>query len=151
VSASYGVSPQALDLFGPLLSDLPDRADTSGWTIPELERKLALVGRAVGLSLRQVVALPMIVGEQLVGAIYIFRAYGGSFSSNDRQGVGIVCRPGAIAVKQCPAVSRSGGEKAAAGSIIEASADGILILGCGPSYHGVQPGAHAADDRAWRG
>ena len=47
-----------------------------------MERKLALVARAVGLSLRQVVALPMIVAEQLVGAIYVFRAHGSSFSSN---------------------------------------------------------------------
>ena len=128
VSASYGISPQALDLFGPLLSDLPDRADTSGWTIPELERKLALVGRAVGLSLRQVVALPMTVGEQLVGAIYIFRAYGGSFSSNDRQVLESFADQAAIAVNNARLYQEVAGEKRRLDAIIEASADGILIL-----------------------
>ncbi len=128
VSASYGISSQALDLFGPLLSDLPDRADASGWMIPELERKLALVARSVGQSLRQVVALPMIVGDQLVGAIYIFRAYGGSFSSNDRQVLESFADQAAIAVNNARLYQEVAREKRRLDAIIEASADGVMIL-----------------------
>src|SRR5512136_2441722 len=80
ISASYGISSQALGLFEPLLSDLPDHADASSWTIPGLERKLSLVARAVSLRLEQVVALPMTAGQHLVGAIYIFRQQGVRFS-----------------------------------------------------------------------
>ena len=128
VSASYGISSQALDLFDPLLADLPERADTSGWMIPELERKLALVARAVGLSLRQVVALPMVVGEQLVGAIYVFRAYGGSFSSNDRQVLESFADQAAIAVNNARLYQEVAREKRRLDAIIEASADGVMIL-----------------------
>ena len=59
ISASYGISPQVLDLFDPLLADLPDHTDASSWTQLELERKLSLVARAVSRRLEQVVALPM--------------------------------------------------------------------------------------------
>ena len=128
VSASYGISSQTLDLFGPLFSDLPDRADDSGWMIPELERKLALVARAVGLSLRQVVALPMIVAEQLVGAIYVFRAHGSSFSSNDRQVLESFADQAAIAVNNARLYQEVAREKRRLDAIIEASADGVMIL-----------------------
>jgi PAS domain S-box-containing protein len=128
VSASYGISSQALDLFGPLLSDLPEHADASSWTIPELERKLTRVARTVGLSLRQVVALPMTAGDQLVGAIYIFRAYGGSFSHDDRQVLESFADQAAIAVNNARLYQEVAREKRRLDAIIEASADGVLIL-----------------------
>ena len=128
ISASYGISPQALDLFGPLLSDLPERADASGWTIPELERKLTLVAHAVRLSLQQVVALPMTAGDQLVGAIYIFRAHGGRFSSDERQVLESFADQAAIAVNNARLYQEVAREKRRLDAIIEASADGVLIL-----------------------
>ena len=128
ISASYGISSQALDLFGPLLSDLPERADASGWTIPELERKLTLVARAVRLSLQQVVALPMTAGDQLVGAIYIFRAHGGRFSSDERQVLESFADQAAIAVNNARLYQEVAREKRRLDAIIEASADGVLIL-----------------------
>jgi PAS domain S-box-containing protein len=128
ISASYGISPQALDLFGPLLSDLPERADASGWTIPELERKLTLVAHAVRLSLQQVVALPMTVGDQLVGAIYVFRAHGGRFSSDERQVLESFADQAAIAVNNARLYQEVAREKRRLDAILEASADGVLIL-----------------------
>jgi len=128
ISASYGISPQALDLFGPLLSDLPERADASGWTIPELERKLTLVAHAVRLSLQQVVALPMTAGDQLVGAIYIFRAHGGRFSSDERQVLESFADQAAIAVNNARLYQEVAREKRRLDAILEASADGVLIL-----------------------
>jgi PAS domain S-box-containing protein len=128
ISASYGISPQALDLFGPLLSDLPERADASGWAIPELELKLTLVAHAVRLSLQQVVALPMTVGDQLVGALYIFRAHGGRFSSDERQVLESFADQAAIAVNNARLYQEVAREKRRLDAIIEASADGVLIL-----------------------
>ncbi len=128
INASYGISSQALDLFGPLLSDLPERADASGWMIPELERKLTLVAHAVRLSLQQVVALPMTAGDQLVGAIYIFRAHGGRFSSDERQVLESFADQAAIAVNNARLYQEVAREKRRLDAIIEASADGVLIL-----------------------
>ncbi len=128
ISANYGISPQALEMLGPLLSDLPERADASGWTIPELERKLTLVARAVRLSLQQVVALPMMAGDQQVGAIYIFRAHGGRFSSDERQVLESFADQAAIAVNNARLYQEVAREKRRLDAILEATADGVLIL-----------------------
>ena len=128
VNASYGISPQALDLFEPLLAGLPERADDSSWAALELERKLSRVARAVSRRLEQVVALPMTVSDQLVGAIYIFREYGGRFSSDERQVLQSFADQAAIAVNNARLYQEVAGEKRRLDAILEASADGVLIL-----------------------
>ena len=128
ISASYGISSQALDLFEPLLSDLPDHADASSWTIPELERKLSLVARTVSLRLEQVVALPMTAGDQRVGAIYIFRHHGLRFSSDERQVLESFADQAAIAVNNAQLYQEVAREKRRLDAIIETSADGVMIL-----------------------
>jgi PAS domain S-box-containing protein len=128
ISASYGISPQVLDLFEPLLLDLPDHADASSWATLELERKLARVARAVSRRFEQVVALPMTVSDQLVGAIYIFREYGGRFSSDERQVLESFADQAAIAVNNAQLYQEVTREKRWLDAIIEASADGVMIL-----------------------
>jgi PAS domain S-box-containing protein len=128
ISASYGISSQALGLFGPLLADLPEQADAASWTIPELERKLAFVARTVSLRLDQVVALPMTAGERLVGAIYVFRQQGLRFSSDERQVLESFADQAAIAVNNAQLYQEIAREKRRLDAIIEASADGVLIL-----------------------
>jgi len=128
INASYGISSQALGLFAPLLADLPDWVDAHGWATSEFERRLALVVRTLGLGLRQVVALPMTVGNRPVGAIYIFRAYGTSFSSNDRQILESFADQAAIAVNNAQLYQEVAREKRRLDAIIEASADGVMIL-----------------------
>jgi PAS domain S-box-containing protein len=128
IRASYGISPQVLDLFAPLLADLPDHTDASSWTQLELERKLSLVARAVSRRLEQVVALPMTASDQLVGAIYIFREYGGRFSSDERQVLESFADQAAIAVNNARLYQEVAGEKRRLDAIIEASADGVMIL-----------------------
>lgn len=128
ISASYGISPQVLDLFEPLLADLPDHADDSRWAALELERKLARVARAMSRRLEQVVALPMTASAQLVGAIYILREYGGRFSSDERQVLQSFADQAAIAVNNARLYQEVAREKRRLDAIIEASADGVLIL-----------------------
>ncbi len=128
VRASYGVPPQLLHLFTPLLPDGTTTGDPAGWTVPELEQKMATVARAVGLSLRQVVGLPMQVGKELVGAIYIFRLHGNRFSANDRQVLESFAEQAAIAVTNARLYQEVAHEKHRLDAIIEASADGVMIL-----------------------
>jgi len=55
VQASYGLPPDLLHLFAPLLTDIPAHAEREyliRWTIPNLQMKLRLVVPAIGLSLR---------------------------------------------------------------------------------------------------
>src|SRR5947207_15933843 len=56
VRASYGIQPDVLDYFTPLLSDIP-RDDPDAFSIPELNRKMQTVGQSAGMGLHQVIAL----------------------------------------------------------------------------------------------
>ena len=94
--ASYGLPEPILDLLSPLWTDLPEGEQR--WRSVDLERRLGMASAAAGIALRQVVALPMSVGDETVGAIYVFRRWGGSFSINDRQMLASFADQAAIAV-----------------------------------------------------
>jgi len=131
VQASYGLPLGLLDLFTPLLTGVPARAereDLVRWTIPDLQMKLSLVVSAIGLGLRQVVALPLIMEGNLIGVIYIFRSRGGAFSANDRQVLASFADQAAIAVHNARLYQQLMHEKRRLAAIIENSADGVMIL-----------------------
>ena len=127
VRASYGISPEVLEHFEPLLTDV-SIDDEGGLTIPFLEEKLQLVAEAVDLRLRQVVALPMSVGQAFVGVIYIFRSYGGSFSLNDRRVLESFADQAAIAVHNARSYQTAERERRRLEAILEHTADGVMIL-----------------------
>lgn len=127
VRASYGIQPALLHLFAPLLTDIP-RSDPESFTIPELNRKMQLVARAAGMGLRQVVALPMVVGGELVGVIYIFREYGGHFTPNEVRLLQSFADQAAIAVHNARLYEQVITEKRRLDAILRHSADGIMIL-----------------------
>ena len=125
--ASYGLPEPIRDLLSPLWTDLPEGGEQS-WRSVELERRLALASATAGISLRQVVALPMSAGDQTVGAIYVFRRWGGSFSVNDRQMLASFADQAAIAVHNAQLYEEVSREKRRLDGIIENSADGVMIL-----------------------
>jgi PAS domain S-box-containing protein len=126
--ASHGIPTQLLTFFAPLWADAPERDAAGSWIVPNLERKVAAVARSGGLGLRQTVAIPMKVGADLVGMIYIFRGYSGVFSNNDRQLLQSFADQAAIAVHNAQLYQQVTNEKQRLDAIIEASADGVLIL-----------------------
>ena len=126
--ATHGIPAQLLSLFAPFWADAPERDRTGSWYVPQLERKVALVTRAGDFGLRQTVALPMIVGGDLVGMIYVFRGYSDVFSTNDRQMLESFADQAAIAMHNAKLYQQVSREKQRLDAIIEASADGVLIL-----------------------
>jgi PAS domain S-box-containing protein len=133
VRASYGLPGQLLPLFSPLLADIPHlagRAHLSRWQIPDLQIKLGLVAAAAGMALRQVVALPLVIEEELIGVIYVFRTSGTAFSANDRQVLSSFADQAAIAVRNASLYQQVSAEKRRLDAIIEHSADGVMILDC---------------------
>jgi len=131
VQASYGLPLGLLHLFTPLLTDIPalaEREDLIRWRIPDLQMKLGLVASAIGLGLRQVVALPLIMESNLIGLIYIFRSQGGDFSANDRQVLASFADQAAIAVHNARLYQQLAHEKRRLDAIIQNSADGVMIL-----------------------
>jgi len=126
VHASFGIPSHLLSLFTPLWSGGPD-------SIPGLSRRqLTQIALAVGMPLQQVVALPMHIGDQSVGAIYVFRNSGGAFSTNDRQILESFAEQAAIAVNNARLYQQVAQEKRRLDAILEASADGVMILS--PSF-----------------
>lgn len=121
--ASIGIPAARLPLFAPLLDDA-----TVG-DYEQLRRHLRTIGPAVGL--RQVVALPLVVQPRAVGVIYVFRAYGAGFSGDDEQVLQSFADQAAIAVHNAQLYQQLAQEKHRLDAMIEATADGILIMDAG--------------------
>jgi len=128
IQASYGLPQQLVPYFEPLLADIPDYADRSRFHIPGLADKLGEVVARLGLHLQQVVALPMSIRDNLIGVLYVFRAYGSGFTSDDRRVLASFADQAAIAVYNAQLYERVSQEKRRLDAILEYSADGVLIL-----------------------
>ena len=131
VRASFGIPTGRLHLFRPLLENIPilgGLSQLSRWRIPDLHVRLRLVSGAAGIPLRQVVALPMLVEERLIGVVYVFRVTELAFSKNDRQVLASFADQAAIAIHNASLYQQSLAEKGRLDAIIEHSADGVMIL-----------------------
>ena len=126
--AIHGILPPLLSFFAPLWADAPERDRAGNWFVPQLERKVALIARSGDFGLRQTVTIPMIVGSDLVGLVYIFRSYSDVFSANDQQMLQAFADQAAIAVHNAQLYQQTLREKQRLDAIIAASADGVLIL-----------------------
>jgi len=80
------------------------------------------------LALSQVVALPLVIEEKLIGAIYIFRMGGGAFSASDRSLLAAFADQAAIAVRNAELYQQVSEERGALSAIIDNSAEGVMIL-----------------------
>ncbi len=127
VRASYGIPPAVLHFFAPLLSDIP-RGDPESFAIPELDHKVRLVAQASNLGWTQAVALPMVIGRELVGVVYIFRSHGGRFTPNDVRLLQNFADQAAIAVHNARLYEQVLTEKQRLDAFLRHSADGIAIL-----------------------
>jgi PAS domain S-box-containing protein len=128
IRASYGLPRAVVPYFAPLLTDIPDDADRSRFHIPGLADKLGYVASELGLHLQQVVALPMAIKRELIGVLYVFRAYGTRFTADDREILTSFADQAAIAVHNAQLYEDITQEKRRLDAILEYSADGVMIL-----------------------
>lgn len=131
IRASYSLSPGLLPHLNALLGGLPRSLGAGGmssWRIPGLRSQLALMAASTGASLRQVVALPLLQEDDLVGVILIFGDSDVAFSSNDRQVLASFADQAAIAVQNARLYQDLITEKSRLDAIIDISADGVMIL-----------------------
>jgi PAS domain S-box-containing protein len=120
--ASIGLPIRALPLFEPLWRDL----DSEGQ--PNISLRLALASKATGIALRQVVALPLKIGEEVIGYIFIFRTYGVGFSEDDRHVLSAFANQAAISVQNARLYQEVNAERERLNAIIENSGDGVMIV-----------------------
>ncbi|MBN1483196.1 MAG: PAS domain S-box protein [Chloroflexia bacterium] len=131
VYTSFGLDQELLELFSPLLDgEFFERlVQEGGWMTADLSLRLQVASSALGVRLRQLVALPLVVGQEPLGMIYVFRASSSPvFSANDRQVLADFADQAAIAVHNAQLYQRLRSEKRHLNTIIEYSADGVLIL-----------------------
>ena len=86
------------------------------------------MARAVRLPLSQVIALPLIFQDRLLGVIYLFRSGSIAFSANDEDVLASFADQAAIAVRNAQLYQQVSAEKRQLDAIIEHSADGVMIL-----------------------
>jgi GAF domain-containing protein len=125
--ASIGLPLQVVHLFAPLWHDL-DGDKKPDNTPSDITFRLALASKAAGVLMRQVVALPMEVGEESIGYIFIFRTRGAEFTANDRQVLGAFADQAAIAVHNAHLYQQVSAERERLNAIIENSGDGVMII-----------------------
>ncbi|MBN1967295.1 MAG: PAS domain S-box protein [Anaerolineae bacterium] len=127
VRAVIGVAPEQVGVFAPLLTGVTDDPGDEV-DIPDFDRKLAQIGRDLGIPVRQAIALPMYLGDEFVGLIYLFRTISGTASLNDRMVLQSFADQAAIAVHNARLYEQVNRERKRLGSILEHSADGVMIL-----------------------
>ncbi|HMQ52784.1 MAG TPA: GAF domain-containing protein, partial [Anaerolineae bacterium] len=120
--ASIGFPLSAVPLLEPLWRDLDNEDPVE--SSRELSLRLAIASRAAGMPMRQVVALPLEIGEERIGFIFIFRSRGVAFSPNDQQLLRAFADQAAIAVQNARLYQQVSQERERLNAIIENSGDG---------------------------
>ena len=125
--ASIGLPRETVPLFEPLWRDLHSDDEDKN-VFADLTLRLALASRAAGVPLRKVVALPLEIDEATIGDIFIFRARGSAFSSNDQQVLRAFADQVAIAVQNARLYQQVSTERERLNAIIEHSGDGVMMV-----------------------
>ncbi len=126
--ASYGLPPALVDSFHPLVANVPGVDRIEDFSIPDLAERLGQIADETGLLLRQVVALPMVAEQQLLGVIFIFSAQSTRFSPDDRQILASFADYAAVAVNNARLYESAETERRRLDALLDASADGMMVL-----------------------
>lgn len=135
IRAVYGIAPQLLPAFEPLLDvvmfvpadeegEVTQRVDPN---LLDLQARVRLVEEKLGIALGQVVGLPLLFEEELFGIIYLFRTEY-AFTQLDWQFLQGFAYQAAIAVRNARLYHQLETERSRLATIIENSAHGVLIL-----------------------
>jgi PAS domain S-box-containing protein len=135
VRAVYNIAPQLWPAFDPLLDLVPqvqeeaplEQEDGEGMDYLDLQARVRQVEERLGFTLGQVVGLPLLFEDELLGIIYLFRSEY-AFTQMDWQFLQGFAYQAAIAVRNARLYHQLETERSRLATIIENSADGILIL-----------------------
>lgn len=134
VRAFYGIAPHYLTAFEPLLDVAPLVQSNYDETVAQLDdhmldlqARVRLVEGKLGFTLGQVVGLPLLVEDELLGMIYLFRTEY-AFTQLDWQFLQGFADQAAVAVRNARLYHQLETERSRLATIVENSAHGILIL-----------------------
>ncbi len=134
IRAYYGFAPQSLSAFEPLLDVAPLLQGDYDETVAqldthtaELQARVRQVEAKLGFTLGQVVGLPLLFEDELLGMIYLFRTEY-AFTQLDWQFLQGFADQAAVAVRNARLYHQLENERSRLATIVENSAHGILIL-----------------------
>lgn len=138
VQALYNIAPDTLPDFAPLLDvaalvALQEAAaahrqeGAAGLPSVDITPRVRAVEERLGMELGQVVALPLLFEQELLGVIYLFRS-SYAFTQLDWQFLQVFADQAAVAVRNARLVTLLETERSRLLTILENSADGIMIL-----------------------
>ena len=136
--ALYNIDPETLPDFAPLLDvaalvALQEAAaakkvdDSPGPPTVDISHRVRAVEERLGMELGQVIALPLLFENELLGVIYLFRS-SYAFTQLDWQFLQVFADQAAVAVRNARLVTLLAAERSRLLTILENSADGIMIL-----------------------
>lgn len=127
VQAVLGIDPDDIDVFDPLL-EIASSADEISIDPDELKLRTRLIARKLDANLRQVISLPMRISNEMLGIIYVFRAYPGAPTPDETMILQSFADQAAIAVHNAGLYQATIAEKQRLSAILDSSGDGIMIL-----------------------
>ena len=149
--ATYGLDSKGVARLRPLLTQaIPDLAesDLSFNQISCIAPILNTTAVAVEVTHDPIIALPLKIEGKSVGLIYVVRPCAAeSFTSNDQQALSFFADQAAISVQNVRLLSQLAEERFKIESILESSADGIMIID--PERHIVRFNAGAERISGW--
>ncbi|MGD8731683.1 MAG: ATP-binding protein [Anaerolineales bacterium] len=128
IAASYGINSKVLKHFNGLLEDIPDHGDPARFALPEINRRLQSITKAASMGLLTGVGLPLIAQQEVIGVIFVFRAYQARFSSDDRNLLSAFASQAAIAAQNARLFTEINQQKQHLDAVLDSAADGILML-----------------------
>jgi len=128
IGASYGIQPTFLKYVEPVLAEVPENDEQAGLELPEVNRLLQLLTKQASMNLLTGVGLPLISEKRVIGLIFIFRGYQGTFSQNDRAVLQSFADQAAIAVINAQLYTQVSREKSRLDALVDSAADGIIIM-----------------------
>lgn len=127
VAVTQGLPTAFIRQLEPLLAKVPENEEPD-FELTEINRLLQGLTRAASLGLFTGVALPLVARRQVVGLLFVFRNYQGSFSTNDTALLRSFADQAAIAVSNAQLYSQVSHEQRRMSALLDSAADGILIL-----------------------
>ena len=127
VRAVFGLAAEDARTFDEILRDL--HPDTLGeLDLTYVYSQMRRVARTFDINLRQIVALPMVMAGDMLGILFVFRAYAGTPTENDYRLLQSFADQAAIAVHNARMYEFANQERQRLAAILDHSADGIMIL-----------------------
>src|SRR5574338_515391 len=128
MAVSHGLPqpfPRVIETF---LDKVPVDEDPERVEIPEINRMMNELTYAASLGLLTGVGLPLMARHKVVGLLFVFRGYAGSFSANDHALLSSFANQAAVAVQNAQLYSQVNQEKVRLNTLLDSISDGIIIL-----------------------